>query len=153
MAKDRSEAAPAKALLERPVYALGLLHHALTARLEGELAGIGLSLRTHQVLACLDQRGAESQQQVSDSVDVDRSEMVRIIDRLQEGGLVVRQVDADDRRRHRLRLTPAGRLALRRGEKLIEAATDAALARLSPDERRTLHSLTVRAVEDYAGSG
>lgn len=138
--------AGAEGLLGRPAYALGQLHSALTAQLEKELAGIGLSLRTHQVLACIAEHGGHSQQQVSDSVDVDRSEMVRIVDRLEEAGLLIREVDPADRRRHRLQLTAAGRRLLRRGETVIEAVTETALGGLSRDERRTLHRLTLRAL-------
>lgn len=137
---------PAYGLLGRPVYALSQLHQILTARLERELAAEGLSLRTHQVLACVAEHAGGSQQQVSDSIEVDRSEMVRIIDRLEKVGMVVRERDQSDRRRHRLELTPAGRRALQRSEKVIEAVTEDALSRLSNAERGMLHGLTLRAL-------
>lgn len=133
-------------LLARPVYALSQLQQTLTARLERELAADGLSLRTHQVLACVDEYAGGSQQQVSESIEVDRSEMVRIIDRLEEAGMLVRERDRADRRRHRLTLTPSGRRALQRGERVIESVTRDALSRLSEAERSTLHSLTLRAL-------
>lgn len=136
----------ASGLLGRPVYALSQLHQILTARLERELAAVGLSLRTHQVLACVAEQAGGSQQQVSDSIEVDRSEMVRIIDRLEQAGMVVRERDKSDRRRYRLKLTPSGRRALQRSEKVIEAVTREALSRLSVSERGTLHDLTLRAL-------
>ncbi len=77
---------------------------------------------------------------------VDRSEMVRIIDRLEEAHMLVRERDRTDRRRHRLVLTAAGREALQRGEKVIEAVTKDSLSRLSDAERSTLHSLTLLAL-------
>ncbi len=137
---------PASGLLGRPIYALSQLYQTLTARLERELAAEGLSLRTHQVLACVAEHAGGSQQQVSDSIEVDRSEMVRIIDRLEKAGMVVRERDQSDRRRHRLKLTPAGHRALQRSEKVIEAVTQDALWRLSDAERGTLHGLTLRAL-------
>jgi len=133
-------------LLARPVYALSRLHQILTARLERELAAVGLSLRTHQVLACVAENAGGSQQEVSDSIEVDRSEMVRIIDRLEQGGMVIRDRDQNDRRRYSLKLTPSGRRALQRSERVIEAATQDALSRLSESERGALHDLTLRAL-------
>jgi len=141
---------PVTGLLGRPVYALGQLQQTLITRLERELAAEGLSLRTHQVLACVDEQPGGSQQQVSDSIEVDRSEMVRIIDRLEQAGMLVRQLDPADRRRHQLRLTPSGHRALRRGEQVIQAVTDQALSRLSEAERETLHFLALRALGQIA---
>jgi len=137
---------PVAGLLGRPVYALSQLQHSLSSRLERELAADGLSLRTHQVLACVDDYSGGSQQQVSNSLEVDRSEMVRIVDRLEQAGMLQREPDPTDRRRHCLRLTPVGRRALRRGEKVIESVTEEALSRLSESERDTLHALALRAL-------
>ena len=141
-----AETAPGEGLLIRPAYALGRLHNELTGRLERELGTIGLSLRTHQVLACVAEHRAHSQQEVSETVEVDRSEMVRIIDRLEEAGLLMREPDPADRRRHRLRLTATGHGALRRGEEIVQSVTDEVLASLTVEDRRALHALTVRAL-------
>jgi DNA-binding MarR family transcriptional regulator len=135
-----------RGLLRWPTYAMGQLHRATNARMEAELAGEGLSLRTYQVLVCLEEFGELSQQQVCDSIVADRSDMVRIVDRLEELGQVVRHRDAVDRRRHRLTLTPAGRGALRRAEEMIDRITSDALSELSESERQTLHRLTLRAL-------
>lgn len=142
---------PPGGLLGRPAYALSQLHQTLTTRLERALAAEGLSLRTHQVLACVDEHLGGSQQEVSESIEVDRSEMVRIIDRLEAAGMVVRERNPSDRRRHRLKLTPSGRRALRVGERVIESATENALSHLSEAEQRTLYSLTLRALGHSQG--
>jgi DNA-binding MarR family transcriptional regulator len=133
-------------LLRWPTYALGQLARAGAVRIDAALAEEGLALRTHQVLACLAELGEVSQQHVCDAIEVDRSDMVRLVDRLERLGHVVRDRDAVDRRRHRLRLTPDGRSALERGERVIERVTDALLANLSPPERRALHRLALRAL-------
>jgi DNA-binding MarR family transcriptional regulator len=133
-------------LRERPAYALSLLQRLLTAQIERELAEQGLSLRMHQVLACVGYFGGGSQQQVCNSLEVDRSEMVRIVDRLEKAGMLRREADPSDRRRHRLRLTPNGHHALKRGDRSIQAATEQTLSRLSAVERSTLQALTLRAL-------
>lgn len=137
--------------LRQPAYALAQLHQALHGRLEQELADQGLSLRMHQALVCIEENHGGSQQQVSNSVEVDRSEMVRIIDRLEKQRMVVRERDPDDRRRYRLRLTVSGRRALRIAERVLDRVTAESLAGLSAGERRTLHDLTLRALGKSAG--
>jgi len=144
---DQNHALPRpRQLLRWPTYALGQLARAAAVRMDAALAEEGLALRTHQVLACLAEFGEVSQQLVCDAIEVDRSDMVRLVDRLEQLGHVVRDRDAADRRRHRLRLTPAGVSALERGEQVIERVTDGLLANLSPPERRALHRLALRAL-------
>jgi DNA-binding MarR family transcriptional regulator len=133
-------------LRDRPAYALSLLQQLLISQIERDLGGEGLNLRAHQVLACVDYFGGGSQQQVCNSMAVDRSEMVRIVDRLEKAGLLQRDADPADRRRHRLRLTAAGRLALKRGDRLMIAATQQTLSRLSNADRSSLNALVLRAL-------
>jgi DNA-binding MarR family transcriptional regulator len=133
-------------LLRWPTYALGQLARAAATQLDEALAREGLSLRTHQVLGCLAEFGQVSQQQVCDAIVVDRSDMVRLLDQLEQLGQVVRHSDRADRRRHLLTLTPAGRSALSRGERVIERVTDDVLSNLSGTQRRALHRLALRAL-------
>ena len=106
------------------------------------------SLSTYYVLATLAEYGELSQQQVCDRIEMDRSDMVRLVDDLEARGKVVRARDHDDRRRYRLTLTPEGTNALHRCERALAAATDVVFANLAADERRTLHRLTLRALGD-----
>ena|SRR2546425_671829 len=142
-------------LLRWPTYALGQLSRAAAARLEAALAEQGLSLRAHQVLVGLAELGQVSQQHVCDAIGMDSSDMVRLLDRLEEVSQVVRDRDRTDRRRHLVSLTSAGRSALRRGDAVVQRVTDEVLSPLSAAERRTLHRLALRALgepEEMAGS-
>lgn len=125
---------------------MGQLSRAAAARIDAALTQEGLSLRTHQVLVCLAESGQISQQQVCDAIVVDSSDMVRLLDRLEQLGQVIRDRDRKDRRRHLLALTPAGRSAIQHGERVIERVTDDVLSNLSRAERRTLHRLALRAL-------
>jgi MarR family transcriptional regulator, lower aerobic nicotinate degradation pathway regulator len=129
-----------------PTFALGRLYRAAHARISADLAEVDETLSTYYVLATLFEYGELSQQQVCDRIDMDRSDMVRLIDDLEGRGHVVRARDSQDRRRYRLNLTRGGRTALRRCEEILAAATDDVFAHLSADERRVLHQLTVRAL-------
>jgi DNA-binding MarR family transcriptional regulator len=133
-------------LLRWPTYVLGQLSRTAATRLDVALSQEGLSLRTHQILGCLVEFGQVSQQQVCDAIAVDRSDMVRLLDQLEDLGQVVRDRDPADRRRHLLTLTPTGRSALARGERVIARVTDEVLSNLSGAERRTLHRLALRAL-------
>jgi MarR family transcriptional regulator, lower aerobic nicotinate degradation pathway regulator len=147
--EDRPVARP-PALLRWPTYALGQLHHLAKARIDAALSDADLSLRGHFVLACLDEYGELSQQQVADRIAMDRSDIVKLIDRLEALGQVVRQRDTVDRRRHVLTLTTTGAGAFRQGEQIIEQATGDILSRLTAHERQTLHRLTLQALGEPA---
>lgn len=120
---------------------MGQLYRPAYARLDAALAEAGLSPRMYQVLVSLDELGGLSQQQVSDLIRVDRSDMVRILDRLETAGYVVRERDPSDRRRHVLVVTPAGRRAIVVGNQVVEQVTATVFASVSETERLALHRL------------
>ncbi len=74
----------------------------------------------------------------------DPSTITFLADRLQERGLLVRDVDPHNRRTKILHLTAAGRMTRRA---LVEAmATRSPIARLSDEDQRHLHDLLTRAM-------
>ncbi|MEC3914794.1 MarR family winged helix-turn-helix transcriptional regulator [Nocardia sp. CDC160] len=126
-------------LLRHPTYALGKLHKAMHTKLD-------TPLREHWVLTYLAERSEISQQDMAKAMDIDRSEVVRIIDGMEKAGLVTRNRDPEDRRKYRLTITAAGnRLRAETDAKILEA-TDVLLARLTPAERETLHRLSLKAL-------
>ena len=137
---------PPLGVLRWPTFGLGQLYRAAHALITARLDAIDESLRTYYVLATLDEHGELSQQQVCDRIDIDRSDMVRLIDDLETRRHVVRTRDPRDRRRHRLTLTASGKKALRRCEALLAEATNDVFANLSDDDRNTLHRLVLRAL-------
>jgi DNA-binding MarR family transcriptional regulator len=137
---------PPLGILRWPTFGLGQLYRSAHAQLEARLANEDQSLRTYYVLVTLSEHGPLSQQQVCDRIDIDRSDMVRLIDDLEGRGHVKRTRDLHDRRRYQLTLTPRGKEALGRCDSILAAVTDDVLAALSPDERRTFHWLTLRAL-------
>ncbi|MGW3540042.1 MarR family winged helix-turn-helix transcriptional regulator [Nocardia niigatensis] len=126
-------------LLRHPTYALGKLHKAMHTQL-------GTPLREHWVLTYLAERSEISQQEMADAMEIDRSEVVRLIDSLEKAGLVTRNRDPHDRRKYRLAITAAGNRLREETDAKIFAATDVLLARLTPTERETLHRLSLKAL-------
>lgn len=65
----------------------------------------------------------------------------KLADRLLEKDLVHREENADDRRAHRLALTPAGRMLVPRLARIADANDASLFGVLTPDERRRLEKL------------
>jgi len=99
-------------VLRRPTFGLGQLYRSAHPRIGARLAQVNESLRTYYVLATLAEYGVLSQQQVCDRIEMDRSDMVRLIGDLEGRGHVIRTRDPEDRRRYHLILTPGGNAAL-----------------------------------------
>ena len=88
--------------------------------------------------------GPLSQQQLADSLDFDKSHLVGRIDLLGERDLVTRTQDPDDRRRHWVALTPAGRTLLNRLRPVAKQSQKGFLEALTAAEQRTLIPLLRR---------
>src|SRR4051794_38805486 len=73
-------------LLRYPTYVFGKLHKTMHTQL-------GTSLRDHWVLTYLAERTEISQQEMANAMEIDRSEIVRLIDGLENAGLVTRTRD------------------------------------------------------------
>jgi DNA-binding MarR family transcriptional regulator len=98
------------------------------------------------VLRVVTDAGPLSQREISDRLGFDPSDMVGALDILEKAGLVERQRDPDDRRRHAVSVTPAGRKAADRIDVLLFEAERRALARLDEDERSVLAELVDKAL-------
>jgi DNA-binding MarR family transcriptional regulator len=73
--------------------------------------------------------------------------VVLILNELEAAQFSIRRRDPQDRRRHIVEMTPAGRRALERADKARESLEDEVLAPLSPEERTTLRSLVQRVLD------
>lgn len=145
-AKKTKTPTPPDHLLRGVSFTLSQLHRNNRTVVDGPLEAEGYSLRVYWVLSCLRSQGELSQQQVCDALGIDRSDMVRLVDDLEQRGLVVRVKDTKDRRKHLLALTKAGHSARKRAAELVDEATAQALDALSPFERRLLHRLALKAL-------
>jgi DNA-binding MarR family transcriptional regulator len=85
---------------------------------------------------------------LADGLRLSHSRAVRVVDRLEDDGLVRRRPDAEDRRAVRIELTAAGRRAADRVIDARAAALDEALGGLSPDQRRALGDLAATVLGD-----
>jgi len=141
---------PPRALLRWPTYLMGQLHRSGVGRMDQVLAASGTSLRDYYVLVCVGESGPLSQQGVADQLGLDRSDLVKLLDRLEAAGWVRRERDTRDRRRHVLTLTAEGRATVAEIAEVSSTVTGELLARLGPREQETLHRLLLKAFGEPA---
>jgi MarR family transcriptional regulator, lower aerobic nicotinate degradation pathway regulator len=111
------------------------------------LAQDGARRQHFTVLASLSEQGPASQAELGRRLSIDRSDLHALLAELESDGLVARVRDERDRRRNVVTLTRAGRGALARLGKRIDAAQDALLEPLSTGERRELNRLLQKVLE------
>ncbi len=152
---DRFEGRPLD-LLKSPAresfgFLLALAAHRFRLQFELELEPLGLNVKHYGILATISHFGPVPQQQLVQSVCIDRSSMVSLIDELEGSGLVERQPDPEDRRAHRVHLTEAGSKAHRQATALIHRSESECLAPLSEEQRNALkHMLALLGDFDHS---
>jgi MarR family transcriptional regulator, lower aerobic nicotinate degradation pathway regulator len=98
----------------------------------------------YNVLAILAEGTPETQATIAGALNVDPSRLVAVLDSLEERGLVVRQRDPQDRRRHVVSITADGKRDLARLRELKKKLEDEYFAPLDEDERQVLRELLQR---------
>ncbi len=131
-------------MLSSNVFLLKRLGFDAKSRSHAAFEGSGLTAFHYAVLALLDEEPRETQAQIADSLGYDRSQIVRLLDELEDRELVLRKRDPDDRRRHVVKMTPAGREKLAELRAIIEGIEQEYMAPLSAAERDTLHELLTK---------
>jgi len=109
----------------------------------------GLHPYHHAILAVLDKGQQETQGAIGHALGYDKSQLVGLVDELEEAGLIERRRDPLDRRRHVVHITPAGRKMLTRLRRLSETVENEFMSSLGDDERRQLHDLLFKLAQDH----
>ena len=108
---------------------------------------LGMHLRLLMALSFVrDSDGGTPQQALAEALCMDANNVVLLLNELEDRRYVARRRDPDDRRRHIVELTAAGRRALLRAERAQESIEDEVLRALDPQERATLWRLLTRAL-------
>jgi DNA-binding MarR family transcriptional regulator len=113
----------------------------------------GLRPRHLHALGILKERGALSQQELGEVLSLDPSNVVGLLNELEQRSLVTRRRDPLDRRRHIVELSTRGEVALADAYLRLGSVEDDLLGALSVEERVTLHDLLVRAVGSESSCG
>lgn len=127
---------------------LPLIEH--LARVGRRSAGTCMSgcLRPRHLIALklIGERGPLAQHAVGTALSLDPSNVVGLLNELEERGLITRRRDPSDRRRHIVELSPVGAGELTQTYRQLGLVEDDLFKALSAAERATLHDLLSRAV-------
>ena len=140
----KEAARPPRELVKSTSFLLKRLGWEVKDRVHAGYDAAGASPFHLTVLAVLDEGARETQATIADALGYDRSYLVGLLDDLERRELIERKRDPSDRRRHIVKLTPAGKKALAWLRKLQASIDDDFLAPLSTDERAQLHTLLHR---------
>jgi len=108
---------------------------------------LGMRLKAYMTLGHIRDHPGTTQQELETALVMDANSVVLILNELEARQFSLRRRDPQDRRRHIVEVTPAGRRALERADKAREELEDELCASLSADERKTLRQLAERVLE------
>jgi DNA-binding MarR family transcriptional regulator len=121
------------------------LARAMRRQFERAVAPLGLRARHLVALTHLKDYGPSPQQTLIDVLGLDASNLVALLNELEDADLIVRSRDRTDRRRGIIELSAEGERLLMEVDRALEAVDDEILSALSTDERATLNELLARA--------
>src|SRR4051794_38365423 len=113
---------------------------------------LGMSMKEFSTLNFVRDADGVTQRELATLMCVDANMVVQLLNSLETRGFAVRERDPQDRRRHVVRITPAGTRALVKAEGVLERSADDILGPLSDDERGELRGLLAKALGDGASA-
>jgi DNA-binding MarR family transcriptional regulator len=141
---DLTTAAPPGILDEHrssPGLLLALLGQEAMHRLRAAHTAHNLKPRQFQILGLLHDHGGLAQRELTHEMGMAPSMLVTLLNPLEADGLVTRERDPDDRRRHLVTLTDAGERHLVSASRAQKEAEDALFASLDERQRQQLRSV------------
>jgi DNA-binding MarR family transcriptional regulator len=120
--------------------------HVMVTEMTRAFEDMGVAPRGHCVLSAA-AAGEFTQKDLAEMVGLDKTTMVVTVDELERAGFAERVPSTTDRRARIIRVTPAGRKVLAKGERVVKAIQEDVLASLPAREGETL----MRALERLVG--
>jgi DNA-binding MarR family transcriptional regulator len=148
-APSRRVARVAEELAKSSGFLLVRLGLAFKAKALERIEREGFEAHHYSILAILGEGARETQAAIADALGLDPSRLVALLDVLEERGLVARQRDPHDRRRHVVTITPAGKAQLQRLRQISKEVEDGFFGPLETGERQAFHELLVRLATEH----
>ncbi|WP_018911879.1 MarR family winged helix-turn-helix transcriptional regulator [Thiomonas sp. FB-6] len=114
--------------------------------------GTGLKLTTCRALAYLERHEGISQSRLAELAAIEPMALVRLLDRLQDEGMVQRLADPEDRRAHRLVLCEPARPVLRQIREISRRAREQVFAGIEPAESEEFLRVLERLNDNLGGT-
>jgi DNA-binding MarR family transcriptional regulator len=146
-------AAPAVPAEEGCGLLLSRLARAANSSLAAALDDLGLRSVHFAILHRLADGGPTTQAELASALRMHAPNLVRVLDEMEEAGLIGRERDPDDRRRQIIVLERRGAAMLRKAEEAAARTESELLAALSPAERAQLRSLLGRVAAHACSRG
>jgi MarR family transcriptional regulator, lower aerobic nicotinate degradation pathway regulator len=102
-------------------------------------------------LTVLRSHGGMTQQALAAALQLDRTNLVGLLNELEDDGLIARTRSTEDRRRHLVTLTDAGGIRLGEAELALAEVEDQVLGALDHDQRVALHARLRQASAGHVG--
>ena len=132
---------PLEGLGDRPGFLIRRAHQISQSVFIEECSGLDITSTQFGVLWILGRAGQLDQIGIARLLGFDRSTTALVVKLLERRGLIVRSPDGEDRRRHVLRLTDAGRSLQKRAEPLVNRVRERLESPFSADEAKTFSKL------------
>jgi len=146
---SRPRARVAKELSESSGFLLARLGMDVKAKAIARVEQAGYELYDYSVLAILAEGDRETQSAIADALGLDPSRLVALLDSLEKRGLVIRQRDPHDRRRHVISITADGKRTHAQLRELTREVEAQFFAPLDPDSRKLFHALLMQLIAHH----
>ena len=135
-----------------PGLLLALLGQEVMHRLRAAHTAHNLKPRQFQILGLLHDHGGLAQSDLVQTMDMAPSMLVTLLNPLEADGLVARERDPADRRRHLVSLTPAGEKQLASASRAQKNTEDTLFATLDDNQREQLRGLLLALSDGLAAN-
>ena len=132
-------------------YLLNRAGQRIAASFGEEVRPLGATLQMWRVLAALRERDGRRMGDLSQTTSIEVSTLTRLVDNMEQKGLVARRSDGDDARVVLLHATPAGRRLTQRILPIAERYETVALAGFNAAEAETLKAALRRLYVNMEG--
>lgn len=116
---------------------IGETAHSLRKAFTRRAAALGVTGAQWKVLFKLSRKPGLRQVELADMLDIEPITLTRILDRLQEAGLIERSPDPDDRRAWRLHVTAKAKPLVEKLQTIADEMTADAFAGIDPKDVQT----------------
>lgn len=133
---------------------VGVMMHYILRRMQAEAdrdqLPHGMKTRHAVVLTLLRDLGEQPQSELPQALGIDATGVVALLNGMEDEGLIERRRSPEDRRKHNVVITKAGRRRLSDIEH-VAAGLEQELLGLDINELRSLHALLAKAMTNLAG--